>query len=144
MLQGFKDFLFRGNVIDLAVAVVVGTAFTALVTVTTKSVIEPIINVFGGGSVNGLSFRIISDNAKTTVDVAAVINAFITFAITAAVVYFLVIVPSKKLMSKLETGEAEEPAAPSEEVLLLREIRDALGGSADFRTPDNSGGQPPA
>jgi len=144
MLQGFKDFLFRGNIVDLAVAVVIGTAFTALVTTVTAAVIEPIINVFGGASVDGLSFRIISDNPKTTVDLAAVINAIITFVIIAAVVYFVFVVPSKKLMEKLQTGEEDEPEGPSEDILLLREIRDALGGSAAQRGADTPGGAPSA
>lgn len=136
MLQGFKDFLFRGNIVDLAVAVVIGTAFTALVSAFTKSIIEPVINAFGGTSVDGLSFRIIESNAATTVNVAAVINAIITFVITAAVVYFVFVVPSKKLMERLEKGEEAEPAGPSEDILLLREIRDALGGGQRRGGPD--------
>ncbi len=137
MLQGFKDFLFRGNIVDLAVAVVIGTAFTALVSTLTASIIEPVINTFGGGSVDGLSFRIIDGNQATTVDLAAVINAIITFIITAAVVYFVFVLPSKKLLERLATGEEEEPEGPSEDILLLREIRDALGGSAVSRSADS-------
>lgn len=140
MLQGFKDFLLRGNIVDLAVAVVVGTAFTALVSTFTGAIIEPVINSFGGASVDGLSFRIIDSNKATTVDIAAVINAIITFLITAAVVYFIFVVPSKKLMERLAKGEEEEPEGPSEDVLLLREIRDLLGGDAARRGP----GAPPA
>ena len=138
MLKGFKDFLFRGNIVDLAVAVVIGTAFTALVSTFTGAIIEPIINSFGGASVDGLSFRIIEKNAATTVDVAAVINAIITFVITAAVVYFIFVVPSKKLMERLAAGQEEEPAGPSEDVLLLREIRDLLGGDAAQRGPGST------
>lgn len=136
MLQGFKDFLFRGNIVDLAVAVVIGTAFTALVGTFTASIIEPLINSLGGTSVKGLSFQIVDGNPKTIVDLAAVINAIITFVITAAVVYFVFVVPSKKLMERLATGEEEEPAGPSEDILLLREIRDALGGGAGLRGPN--------
>lgn len=135
MLQGFKDFLLRGNIVDLAVAVVIGTAFTALVSTFTGAIIEPVINSFGGASVDGLSFRIIDSNEATTVDIAAVINAIITFLITAAVVYFVFVVPSKKLMERLAKGEEEEPEGPSEDVLLLREIRDLLGGDAARRGP---------
>lgn len=134
MLQGFKDFLFRGNIVDLAVAVVIGTAFTALVGTVTASVIEPVINSLGGTSVKGLSFQIVEGNPKTVVDLAAVINAIITFVITAAVVYFIFVVPSKRLMERLAKGEEEEPAGPSEDILLLREIRDALGGGT-FQRP---------
>ncbi|MFS0886518.1 large conductance mechanosensitive channel protein MscL [Aeromicrobium sp. 179-A 4D2 NHS] len=138
MLKGFKDFLFRGNIVDLAVAVVIGTAFTALVSTLTASLIEPIINSFGGASVDGLSFRIIEKNAATTVDIAAIINAIITFVITAAVVYLIFVVPWKKLMERLAQGQEEEPAGPTEDVLLLREIRDLLGGDAAQRGPGST------
>ena len=126
MLSGFKDFLFRGNIIDLAVAVVVGTAFTALVTTLTGALIEPVINVFGGGDIGGLKFESVPGDESTTVDLAAAINALITFAITAAVVYFAFVVPSKKLMALGSTDVEPEPDEPSEEITLLREIRDAL------------------
>ncbi|MCD9155249.1 large conductance mechanosensitive channel protein MscL [Aeromicrobium duanguangcaii] len=133
MLQGFKDFLLRGNIVDLAVAVVIGTAFTALVSTFTGAIIEPIINSFGGTNVDGLSYQLVDGNDATVIDFAAVINAIITFLITAAVVYFIFVVPSKKLMERLAKGEEEEPEGPSEDILLLREIRDALGGRADQR-----------
>lgn len=136
MLQGFKDFLFRGNIVDLAVAVVIGTAFTALVSAFTTAVIEPIINTLGGeDAVQGIGFTIVSGNDATRVDLALLINAIITFIITAAVVYFVFVAPSKRLMERLAKGEEEEPEGPSEEVLLLREIRDALGGGAERRGP---------
>lgn len=135
MLQGFKDFLFRGNIVDLAVAVVIGTAFTALVTTFTGALIEPIINAAGGANVKGLSYQLIDGNDKTVLDFAAIINAIITFLITAAVVYLIFVVPSKRLMERLAKGQEEEPEGPSEDILLLREIRDALGGGADLRGP---------
>jgi len=136
MLQGFKDFLFRGNIVDLAVAVVIGTAFTALVSTFTGALIEPIINAAGGANVKGLSYQLIADNDKTVLDFAAIINAIITFVITAAVVYFIFVVPSKKLMERLARGQEEEPEGPSEDVLLLREIRDLLGGDPTLRRAD--------
>lgn len=136
MLQGFKDFLFRGNIVDLAVAVVIGTAFTALVATFTGALIEPIINAAGGADVKGLSYQLIDGNDKTVIDFAAIINAIITFLITAAVVYFVFVVPSKKLMERLARGQEEEPEGPSEDILLLREIRDALGGGAATRGTD--------
>jgi large conductance mechanosensitive channel len=136
MLQGFKDFLFRGNIVDLAVAVVIGTAFTALVATFTGALIEPIINAAGGADVKGLSYQLIDGNDKTVIDFAAIINAIITFLITAAVVYFVFVVPSKRLMERLARGQEEEPEGPSEDILLLREIRDALGGGAATRGTD--------
>lgn len=136
MLQGFKDFLFRGNIVDLAVAVVIGTAFTALVAAFTSALIEPILNSLGGkDAAKGLGFNIIEGNDATYVDFALVINAIITFVITAAVVYFVFVLPSKKLMERLARGQEEEPVGPSEDILLLREIRDALGGGAGQRAP---------
>ncbi|NLC97474.1 MAG: large conductance mechanosensitive channel protein MscL [Actinomycetales bacterium] len=127
MLNGFKEFIFRGNIIDLATAVVIGTAFTALVTAITKSLIEPIINAFAGpNAVSGLGFRLLKDNPATYIDLAAVINALITFTIIAAVVYFLVIVPMKAVSERMAKAEEAEPEADAEEIVLLREIRDAL------------------
>lgn len=134
MLQGFKDFLFRGNIIDLAVAVVIGTAFTALVAALTTAVIQPIINVAGGSGSDGIGFEILSGTPSTYVNISLLINALITFIITAAVVYFVFVLPTKKLMERLAAGEEDEPEGPSEDILLLREIRDALGGSARQRT----------
>ena len=127
MLKGFKDFLFRGNIIDLATAVVIGTAFTALVTTLTKSIIEPIINALAGpDAVSGLGFEILSDNPATYIDLAALINALITFTIIAAVVYFLIVAPMKAVNDRLSKVSEDAPEEPSEEVVLLREIRDAL------------------
>ena len=127
MLKGFKDFLFRGNIIDLATAVVIGTAFTALVTTLTKSIIEPIINALAGpDAVSGLGFEILSDNPATYIDLAALINALITFTIIAAVVYFLIVAPMKAVNDRLSKDSEDAPDEPSEEVVLLREIRDAL------------------
>ena len=133
MLKGFKDFLFRGNIVDLAVAVVVGTAFTALVGTVTSALIQPLIDRVGGGSVGGgLGVDI---GGGSFLDFGSVINAIITFIITAAVVYFVFVVPSKKLLERLQAGQEPEPDGPSEDILLLREIRDALGARAADR-PD--------
>lgn len=126
MLEGFKDFLFRGNIVDLAVAVVVGTAFTALVAAFTNAFISPILASLGGVNAQGLGFRIIGDNPNTFIDIGGFINAVITFIITAAVVYFVFVMPSKRLLERLQRGEEPEPEGPTEDVLLLREIRDAL------------------
>lgn len=122
-LQGFKDFIMRGNVIDLSVGIVIGAAFTALVSAFTKSFVEPLIRVFsgGGGEVKGQFFI-----AGVPFDFAAFINALITFLMTAAVVYFLIVMPMNRLAERRRKGIEPEPKAPSEEVILLQEIRDAL------------------
>lgn len=123
MFKGFKDFLMRGNVIDLAVAVVVGSAFTALVTAFTSNIIEPFIAATGGGEVTGLAIQLQQGNPRSVIDFASVINAVITFLITAGVVYFLFVAPMQKLQAMRKTGSEEtEPT----DVELLQEIRDLL------------------
>ena len=121
MLKGFKDFLLRGNVVDLAVAVVIGTAFTALVTSFTKSFLEPLIGLIGGGGVDGGTATVNGQSFTW----GAFINAVITFVLTAAVVYFIIVVPMKKLMERRLWGEEPGPALPTQ-VELLIEIRDLL------------------
>lgn len=126
MLKGFKDFVLRGNVIDLAVAVVIGTAFTAIVTSISDNLISPIIAALGGGEVTGLTTQLRGGNEASIIDWAAVITAAINFVIVAAIVYFLFVAPMNRLREMRRRGETEEPDAPSEDVLLLREIRDLL------------------
>lgn len=126
MVKGFKDFILRGNVIDLAVAVVVGAAFTAIVTAFTQKIINPMIAAIGGANVDGLGFRIIASNDKTFVDFGAVITAAVNFLLVALVVYVILVLPMNKLAERRKKGQEPEPEAPSEEILLLREIRDSL------------------
>jgi large conductance mechanosensitive channel len=122
MLKGFKDFLMRGNVVDLAVAVVIGSAFATLVTQFTKSFIEPLIKLLGGGGVSGGAFTV----NGVPFDWAAFVNAVIAFLIVAAVVYFFVVVPMNRLLTRLKRSEEPESEAPSPDVELLMEIRDLL------------------
>ena len=121
MIKGFKDFLLRGNVVELAVAVVIGAAFTALVSQFTASFLEPLIALVGGGGLEGGTFTI----DDQVFDWAAFVNAVITFVLTAAVVYFVVVVPLKKLMERRAAGEEPGPVVPTQ-VELLVEIRDLL------------------
>jgi large conductance mechanosensitive channel len=121
MLKGFKDFLLRGNVVELAVAVVIGTAFTALITAFTTSFLEPLIGLLGGGGVEG-GIATVNGQQFTW---GAFINAVITFVLTAAVLYFLVMVPMKRLIERRRRGEEAGPAEPTQ-VELLVEIRDLL------------------
>jgi large conductance mechanosensitive channel len=122
MIQGFKDFLFRGNIVDLAVAVVIGTAFAALVKSFSESFISPLLGLIGGGGPEGMSLEV--DGQYFTF--GAFITAIITFVITAAVVYFVIIVPVKALQERRKRGEEPEPEDVPEDVALLREIRDSL------------------
>jgi large conductance mechanosensitive channel len=127
MIKGFKDFIMRGNVVDLAVAVVIGAAFATVVKSFTDSIIQPLITALGGSGKNAsFGFQIRSANPKTIVDFGAVISAAINFAIVAAVVYFLIVVPMNLLQERRRRGEEPEPAAPAEDILLLQEIRDLL------------------
>ena len=123
MFQGFKDFIMRGNVVDLAVGIVIGAAFTTVVTAFTKGFIQPLIQLIGGGK--GLhpgTWHV----RNVEFDYSSFINAIITFLITAAVLYFLVVYPLNMLAERRRRGEEPPPAAPSEEIVLLTQIRDAL------------------
>ncbi len=129
MLKGFKDFILRGNVIELSIAVVVGTAFTALVGAFTANIVNPIIAAAGGVETNGLGFYIWQDNPKTFVNYGAVLTAFITFMITAAVVYFIFVAPMNRInrmvKNRLAAEEPDEEPLPAD-TALLAEIRDLL------------------
>lgn len=117
MLKGFKDFLMRGNVVDLAVAVVIGAAFGDVVK-TFTGIITGLIGQIGGQP----------DFSKFTpggLPVGVFINAVISFLIIAAVIYFLVVAPMNAIAARRKAG-VEETEAPSEEVSILMEIRDEL------------------
>jgi large conductance mechanosensitive channel len=126
MFRGFKDFIMRGNVVDLAVGIVIGAAFTGLVATFSASFLQPLIRVFSGGGDPVRSGTFTLRGQKF--DYAAFVNGVIAFLITAAALYFLVVLPMNKLAERRARGEEPKPKAPSEEVLLLREIRDALAG----------------
>jgi len=126
MLQGFKNFVMRGNVVDLAVAFVLGLAFAAVVDTVVSSIITPLLNAFSGGGMGRLGFHIIADNPATYVNLAAIINAIIVFLLTAAVVYFLIVTPMNKVNERRRAGVAAPAEDAAEDVVLLREIRDLL------------------
>jgi large conductance mechanosensitive channel len=142
MLKGFKDFILRGNVIELSIAVVVGTAFTALVGAFTSNIVNPIIAAAGGVETNGLGFPIWPGNEKTFVNFGAVITAFVTFMITAAVVYFIFVAPMNRInhlvRKRLATAEPEEKPLPAD-TALLAEIRDLLAQLAGAEHGRTSG-----
>ena len=99
-MRGFKNFLLRGDVIVVAVGLVVALAFSALITSFTTNIINPIVQSFTGSKV-GLGFQIRSGNPKTTVDIGAFISAIIYFVIFMAVIYFLIVQPYKLTQSRL-------------------------------------------
>ena len=126
VFQGFKDFISRGNAIDLAVGIVIGAAFGALVKSVVDGLISPLIAaIFGKTDLsNVLTFTI--NNAVFSIGL--ILNAIIVFLITAAAVYFLIVVPLNALAARRKAGVEDEPAAPAEDILLLQEIRDLLAG----------------
>jgi large conductance mechanosensitive channel len=137
VLKGFKDFLLRGNVVELAVAVVIGAAFTAVVTAFTDSFLTPLIGLVAGGGEVGGTFTV---NGQTFT-YGAFISQVITFVLTAAVVYFVVVLPLKKVAERRKRGEEAGPVAPTQ-VELLAEIRDLLRaqqGAGPGGTPGGPG-----
>lgn len=106
MLQGFKQFILKGNVVDLAVGVIIGASFGAVVTAVVKGLITPLIGVIGGTpNFSGLTFSI----NRSTFLVGDVINALIIFLINAAVIYFLVILPMNRLVSVVKKEKPVDP-----------------------------------
>ncbi|MBF6124535.1 large conductance mechanosensitive channel protein MscL [Nocardia brasiliensis] len=121
MLKGFKDFLFRGNVVDLAVAVVIGTAFVAIVTAFTNGIVNPILAVFGGSNELGLGFQLVADKPATFVQVGPIITAAINFVVIAAVLYFVLVLPATHVKKKFS-----KEAVELSDTELLIQIRDLL------------------
>ncbi|HEX5406570.1 MAG TPA: large conductance mechanosensitive channel protein MscL [Pseudonocardiaceae bacterium] len=127
MLKGFREFVFRGNIFELAVAVVIGTAFTAVVTAVVTNLINPIIAAIGGHSVNGLSVTLVAGNTKTVMHFDTVITAIINFVIIAAVVYFVFVMPMQRIMEARKRRQPQVEAEPLvTDIDLLTEIRDLL------------------
>lgn len=131
MFKGFKDFVFRGNIVDLAVAFVIATAFAKVVDTFVSAIVTPIINAFPGANTNGWGFSLRGGElkAKTFIDISTLINALIVFGLTAAVIYFILVVPNQKLRER-----RGEPAAPPTDVDILVEIRDLLRNQQVGRT----------
>ncbi|MGI9003213.1 MAG: large conductance mechanosensitive channel protein MscL [Pseudonocardia sp.] len=125
MIKGFKDFILRGNVVDLAVAVVIGAAFGAVVTAFTAGIIQPLINAVTPASSPGLGVQLDKAKDSTYIDFAAVISATLNFLIVATVVYFVIVVPLRTLTKRDRSEEEASPAEPAD-VELLTEIRDLL------------------
>jgi large conductance mechanosensitive channel len=125
VLKGFKDFILRGNVVDLAVAVVIGAAFTTIVTSFTKGIVEPLINAVTPPASPGFGIQLVQGKENTYIDVAAVITALLNFVIVAAVIYFVIVLPLSTLKARRKRGEESGQAEPTD-VELLAEIRDLL------------------
>jgi large conductance mechanosensitive channel len=120
VLEGFKKFILKGNVVDLAVGIVIGAAFAGVITQFTASFITPLIAVITGGGVDGGTIEI----SDQVFDYGAFIGAVFSFVITGAVLYFLVIVPMNALNERRSRGQEPEVEPTNEErmVALLEQI----------------------
>lgn len=124
-LGEFRDFATRGNVVDLAVAVVIGAAFGAVVGALVEGLLTPLIAaIFGEPDFSALSFTINDSEFRY----GLVVNALITFVTVAAAIFFVVVKPLNALAARRRAGEEPAPE-PSEELVVLREIRDELRSS---------------
>ena len=121
MIKEFKEFLLRGNVVDLAVAVVIGGAFTAIVTALSKGILTPLVGMIVGTDFSDMTFTL----NGSTFSYGIVIDAVISFVLIAAVVFFLIVKPMQVLAARRAKGEVEADA-PTPEAVLLTEIRDLL------------------
>ncbi len=122
ILHGFRDFIMRGNVVDLAVGVVIGASFGTLVNSLVKDILTPFIGaVIRVSDFSGLTFTL---NGSTFM-YGSFLNALIAFLIVGAAVYFFVVLPLNTFMTRFKKGEVEAPSVP-EDIALLREIRDLL------------------
>jgi large conductance mechanosensitive channel len=146
MIEEFKKFIFKGNVVDLSTGVIIGAAFTSIVTSFTKGIVEPLIALAGGGPSPKLTIPIMNRMVEVTeklpggevkshlvnklieLDVGIVIGAVFSFLITSAVVFLVIVKPVNKLMARTHRQEEQNPVEThaSEEVLILQEIRDLL------------------
>ena len=125
MFKGFRDFIMRGSIVDLAIAVVVGVAFGGVITALVEDLLTPLIAaMFGKQDFSNLTFTI----NESVFRYGHFINSMISFVAVAGSIYFIVVVPMKKIAERRKVGQdaPEESPAPSSEVVLLREIRDLL------------------
>lgn len=127
----------RGNVVDLAVGVVIGSAFATVVTALTDNFITPLLALLGDPDVGGgLAFQLRAGDEATTIDLGAFISALINFVLVAAVIYFLVVMPMNKVAEAQKRRQGIDPATEDPtETELLAEIRDLLStnGAATTR-----------
>ncbi|MFF4368590.1 large conductance mechanosensitive channel protein MscL [Streptomyces sp. NPDC001594] len=152
VLAGFKAFLMRGNVVDLAVAVVIGAAFTNIVNSIVKGIISPLVGAIGTKNLDVYTSclkapcGVDAKGEPTGVNImwGSVLNATLSFLITAAVVYFLMVLPMAKYLSRLEARrkarEGVKETIEITELEVLKEIRDTLvsqrnGHGENARTP---------
>ncbi|MET8938184.1 large conductance mechanosensitive channel protein MscL [Streptomyces rubiginosohelvolus] len=156
LLEGFKAFLMRGNVIDLAVAVVIGTAFTNIVNAVVKGIINPLVGAFGTQDLDNYSSCLqgpCTTDPKTGkmdgIEIlwGSVLSATLSFLITAAVVYFLMVLPMAKYLARRAAMQAAKEGVQEtievSELEVLKEIRDELVAQRTDGAPGPDSGEGP-
>lgn len=132
MIQGFKDFIARGNAVDLAVGVVIGSAFTGVVNALVERFFNPLIGaIFGEPNFDSVGTFTING---ATIEPGAVLTALVSFLLVAVALYFFIVLPMNTLAERRAAGIDEEPEAPAADIALLTEIRDLLRESSSPRT----------
>lgn len=131
MLNEFKKFLLRGNVVDLAVAVVIGAAFGAVVTALVENLINPVIGLVGGQDFSDLAITLkkaSGEDPAVVLGYGAIVSAVINFVLVAGAVFFLIVKPLNMIAERRKRGQepVEDAPLPSDEAVLLTEIRDLL------------------
>jgi large conductance mechanosensitive channel len=129
LFKGFREFVLRGNVVELAVAVAVGSAFTTVVKQFGDSFVTPLVAAVSGGGSRGGAFTFRGQMFTW----AAFVNSVIFFVITAAVIYLVIVTPMNKLQELRKRGQAPLETPPTQEELLT-EIRDLLRAQRDGRS----------
>jgi large conductance mechanosensitive channel len=132
VLKGFKDFIMRGNLVELAVAFIIGGTFATVVTSFTAVLLSSIGKLVGGKQPNVDEFE------PGGIPVGVFLTAVIAFLLLAAVVYFCVVTPYNKLQERMSKGE--EPVPPAPDIALLTEIRDLLAGRSGASNVQGGGG----
>jgi len=128
VLNGFKEFVLRGNAIDLAVGVVIGTAFSAIITSVVDGLINPLIAaIFGEPDLTGVGNFTING---ALFSLGLILDAVFKFLCVAITLYFFIVLPMNHLAAMRKQNVEPEPEAPAEDVLVLQEIRDLLAAQA--------------
>jgi large conductance mechanosensitive channel len=138
MLKGFKDFLMRGNVIDLSIAVVMGAAFSSVVSAFTTKIVQPLLNAVTPPTSQGLGVPLTQGKPSTYIDISALITAALNFFLVAIVVYLIIVLPMRTIQQRRARGEEPGPAEPTD-IELLKEIRDLLKRQAGVTEADLTG-----
>lgn len=126
MLKGFKEFISQGNALELAVAVIIGAAFSPIVQAITDVIMAMISQVVGQPNFDSVGQFKLTPNATEFVQPGTIITAVINFVLVAAAVYFAIVMPMNKVKERLAKEKAEEDAKKVTDIELLTEIRDLL------------------